>query len=262
MGGVRGCDDAPLISLPRADVPQPVQVIMPYYDNPKMLAYQVGRWRDLPSSLRAHLSFILVDDGSPVTPAEAVLRDVDLSGIESLRLFRIDVDVRWNWLAARNIGWHHAEQGFCVVTDIDHVIPPDTFDALIFGNFDPKVIYRFSRAEHNGLALKPHPNSWFMTRTMFWKVGGYDEAFSGHYGTDGEYRRRCVTVAPIRILKDKLIRHEFFMDSSTTRYKRKQPEDAAVSRIVRARGKDWKPRTLTFPYREISLADRYYLQVG
>lgn len=97
---------------------------------------------------------------------------------------------------------------------------------------------------------------------MFWRIGGYDEALSGYYGTDGDYRRRCAATAPIRILRDKLIRHEFFMDSSTTRYLRKQPEDSAVSRIVAQRGNGWKPLTLSFPYREIHLADRSDVQVA
>ncbi len=54
------------------------------------------------------------------------------------------------------------------------------------------------------------------------------------------------------ILSDTLIRHEFVADASTTRYKRKQPEDAAVSRIVKARGKGWTPKTLSFPYTEVA----------
>jgi hypothetical protein len=262
MGGIRGCDDAPIIKIEEAAGPQPIQLIVPYYDNPRMLTYQLDHWAKYRSGLKQHLSVIVVDDGSPICPAEAVLTPSDLSGFGSFRLFRIHQDIRWNWLAARNIGMHHAEHGYCILTDIDHVIPSATLETLVMGQFDPKLIYRFSRAESTGEDIKPHPNSWFMTKRVFWKVGGYDEAFSGHYGTDGEYRRRCASTAPIRILKDKLIRHEFFMDSSTTKYLRKQPVDRAVSQIIRSRRKDWKPRTLSFPYSEISLAQHHNLQVA
>jgi hypothetical protein len=124
---------------------------------------------------------------------------------------------------------------------------------VVYGHHDPSTIYGFSRREYNGLSAAPHPNSWLMTREMFWKVGGYDEALSGHYGTDGDWRRRMAAVAPIHILTDRLIRHEYQQDSSTTAYLRKQPEDAAVKRIVAKRGKGWKPKTLSFPYEEVHL---------
>ena len=58
--------------------------------------------------------------------------------------------------------------------------------------------------------------------------------------------------APLAILSDPLIRHEYQGDSSTTAYLRKQPEDAKVKQLVAARGKGWKPRTLTFPYHEVT----------
>ena len=44
-------------------------------------------------------------------------------------------------------------------------------------------------------------------------------------------------------------------DSSTTRYLRKQPEDAGVRQIIAARGKHWTPRTLSFPYHEVHVRE-------
>jgi hypothetical protein len=91
-----------------------------------------------------------------------------------------------------------------------------------------------------------------MTRAMFWRVGGYDETLSGHYGTDGDWRRRCAAAAPMHVLPDELVRHEYVADSSTRRYVRKLPADAAaVRRIVTARRPGWTPKTLSFPYREL-----------
>jgi hypothetical protein len=115
------------------------------------------------------------------------------------------------------------------------------------------VIYGFSRKEYSGEPIPPHPNSWLMTRALFWKIGGYDEKLSGHYGTDGDWRRRMALKAPIHILSDRLIRHEYQADSSTTAYLRKQPQDAEVKRIIAKRGKHWKPLTLSFEYAEVPL---------
>lgn len=242
------CEDLPVVSPAIGAEPKPVTIVIPFYENPDFLAQQIGWWRTFPADLRQYLSAIIVDDGSP-TPAQ-----VPSSGLPfPIRLFRIDVDVRWNWLAARNIGMQHATEGWCLVTDIDHVIPQSTASACVFGRHDSGVIYGFSRIEHSGAVLGPHPNSWFLTRSMFWKIGGYDETLSGHYGTDGDWRRRCAATAPMQILSDRLIRHEHVGDSSTRRYLRKQPEDAAVGRLIRARGKQWRPKTLSYPYHEVAV---------
>jgi hypothetical protein len=246
-----GCDDAPVVGIPEAGRSKPVTLIMPYYENPLTLAEHVRRWSAFPTLLRLRLRAIIVDDGSPNKPAETVLR-----GLETpfpVRLARIEEDVRWNWLAARNLGFSLAPEGWCVVTDIDHHLTEATAQALVTGAHDPRVIYRFSRREAGGEAIPAHPNSWFMTRAMFWNVGGYDEALSGYYGTDGEYRRRAVEVAPIRIMTDELVREEFARDSSTTRYLRKQPEDRAVYNIIRARRPGWQPKVLSFPWHEVQL---------
>lgn len=252
--GAPGCDDAPYAEISTKKVAaRQVQFIYPFYRNPKFLEHQVKVWNDYPAFLQKHLSVIVVDDGSP--EEESALRV--LEGWKhpriQLRLFKIEVDVRWNWIAARNIGAHHAKDGHLLITDMDHVVPKETFEVLVHGDHDPNTIYRFSRVEHFDLSKKihNHPNSWFYTRAMYWKIGGHDEVFSGFYGTDGEYRRRCAATAPIRIHREPLIRFEYQGDSSTQHYRRKQPEDAAVKQIIGRRKRDWKPKTLSFPYHEV-----------
>lgn len=244
-----GCDDAPRVDVPAAAASKPVTLIMPYYENPETLAAHVLRWQDWPALVRSRMRAIIVDDGSPMKPAADVLRGVRLPF--PVRLFRLDVDIRWNWLAARNLAFHAAEDGWCAVTDIDHRLPAETAMALVTGAHDEGVIYRFSRRAHDGPVIPSHPNSWFLTRSMFWHIGGHDEALSGYYGTDGEYRRRAAATAAIRILTNELVREEFVRDSSTTRYLRKQPEDRAVSRLVASRGRDWRPKVLSFPWHEV-----------
>jgi glycosyltransferase involved in cell wall biosynthesis len=246
----KGCDDAPVVAIPTTSVARRVQFIMPYYENPQMLAYQLAGWDSLPDRLTEHLTVIVVDDGSQEQPAlPAILRAKPRVHV---RLFRIEEDVPWNWLAARNLGMHQADDGWCLLTDIDHVVPQDTLERMIYGEFEEGTIYRFLREEHDGTVIAPHPNTWFMTKQMFWKVGGYDEALSGHYGTDGDYRRRCALTAPVRIMIGTVVRHEHKLDSYTAKYKRKQQADKdAVREIVSARSKDWKPKTLSFAWGEL-----------
>lgn len=250
--GAPGCDDAPYTKIRLGDMPRPFTLIVPYYENPKFLASQILHWHTgLSFELTRFMALMIVDDGSPEMTARNVLKIYwPMDSYIGLDHYRIDVDVRWNWLAARNIGAHHARTHWIMLTDIDHMLPEETLRTLVYGEFNKNIIYRFSRT---GTKTHPHPNSWFMTKDMYWKVGGYDEQLSGFYGTDGEYRRRCVATAPIRIMDVSLELHEHEGDSSTIRYLRKQPEDAQAKKLIKARGKDWKPKVLSFPYHEVRL---------
>lgn len=244
------CAALPFVTVHRGSEPKPVTLIVPYYENPVFFGRQLWYWRSTyPPELRAHLSIIVVDDGSQTSP---IKMHGDPPDVRSFRMFRISRDVRWNWLAARNIGFHHAADGWCLVTDIDHLVQTDALRACIYGAHDPSTVYAFSRVEHTGAAAHPHSASFFMTRAMFWTIGGYDETLSGHYGTDGEFRRRVAAVAKMAVMTEPLIRYEYVDDSSTTRYLRKQPQDAAVKKLVAARKPGWRPKVLSFEYSEVA----------
>jgi hypothetical protein len=203
---IEGWDNAPLVKVKTSSVQKHVTFIYPYYENPEFFAKQLYGWHQYPDSLRSQLSAIIVDDCSPNHPAEEVI------GLEGkpfpIQLFRIEIDLPWNWIAARNIAMHHAMDEWCVGTDMDHVITREVAEALVWGSHDPNCIYRFGRMEHTGELIHSHPNSWFMTRAMFWKFGGYDESFSGLYGSDGDARRRWVQTAKVHTLRENIIRHE------------------------------------------------------
>lgn len=247
--GAPGCDDAPLVEIQNAPGSgKRVTMIYPFYCNAGFLARQIEGWWRWSEHIRDMVQLIIVDDCSPERPAADVLKAI--SPPFPTRLFRVDVDKRWGWPIARNVGAHHADEGWLLLTDMDHVVPQTSMVTLMRGEHDPGIIYRFSRTER-GQKIHPHPNSWFMTRAMFWKIGGYDERTVGFYGSDSIYRRRCAATAPIRIMSNVVLRrHEHEGDSSTTRYLRKQPQDAALRPLVRSFPLGSKPLTLSFPYRE------------
>lgn len=231
----------------------PVTLVLPYYENAGMLRLQFATIRALPATLRDLLHVVIVDDGSPEHPAQA--EEIGCP----LQIYRVGVDVRWNQDACRNIGVHHAETEWLLLTDMDHVAPEETWRPLLTRRYDSDKVYRLSRVSAPGMTpYKPHPNSWFLTRGLFERAGGYDETFAGLYGTDAFFRDQVADVATeVVMLKEVLIRYprEVVADASTTRYLRKQPEDraglAALGAQRRAAGPSWQPKRLSFPYSRV-----------
>lgn len=215
-------------------------LIMPYYLNPGMLELQYAHIAGLPEEVKSRLEFIVVDDCSPQDPAVDVPRPDELGHLVGFGLYRLRKDIRWNWIACRNLAAKKAVGDWLLMTDIDHIVSLEALQFALSDEPDPGQIYRFSRVNAPDLdPYKPHPNTWLMTRDMFWEVGGYDERFSGFYGSDSEFRERChLTIGGEAILRDEVIirySREVQPDASTTTYLRKQPEDRAGVKAARQR---------------------------
>ena len=166
-----------------------ISVVFAYYENPSMLELQ---WKEIaayPPSLKKKLQVLVIDDGSPTRPAADVARPRNLP---KHSIFRIDRDVRWNQDAARNIGAHEAQSPWLLLTDIDHVVPQETLDRLMAMERDTSVFYTFSRIKFaTGESREPHPNSYFLTKELYWAIGGHDEDYAGIYGKDFLFRKRA-----------------------------------------------------------------------
>lgn len=232
-------------------------LILPYYRNPLILQEQLRAWAAYPDDLKAHLHVIVVDDGSP--KFKALPEHLIETGLASLRLYRTKVDVRWNWLFCRNLGVSEATTDWVLLTDIDHVLPESTLRALLTETMNPDWVYRFSRVDAPDMTpYKPHPNSWFLTRKMFDRIGGYDERFSGFYGTDADFRDRAHEKARfVELLSHPLIRYprEVIADASTTTYGRKEQQDRDNVKRIRQERADvpnWRPLRLTFPWERLA----------
>lgn len=93
---------------------------------------------------------------------------------------------------------HVADDGWCVSTDIDHVWQTDQLRILLGLEVHEDTYYTFARRQIRDLGnanFKRHPNSWLLTRAKYWESGGYDEDFSGYYGSDSVFRRGLDLVA-------------------------------------------------------------------
>lgn len=205
-------------------------LVLAYFENPSMLAAHYQRWaEEWTDEHRQRVRVVVVDDGSPTHPAVDVPRP---AGLPELRIYRVAVDLPWHQDAARNIGAHEAEDGWLLLTDMDHGVPATTLDRL-FQVEDRGCFYTLGRIEADtGQPTldkrgrpKPHPNSYLMTRELYWRAGGYDEDYTGVYGTDGMFRRQLLAVAP----------HAHLADAPLARYSRLLIEDASTNRYCRQR---------------------------
>lgn len=184
--------------------PQPlaaVTLILPYYRQPRMLERQLQEWAEFP----AGIAFVVVDDGSE-EPAADVITNAAEAVKRRLRLFRITVDIPWNRGGARNLGAQQARTDWILQVDTDHVMPADAAAALVEFTPQPFRWYRFRRWRQGradftrnkdkiprGVTfgeIHPHIDSYLVELSTYWRVGGYDEDYSGVLGGGSAFLRR------------------------------------------------------------------------
>jgi len=180
--------------------PRPrVSIVFPYYDNPEMLRFQLETMSAYSAEILSRCEIVIVDDCSPSFPASEVVR---ASPFREARVFRLKRDKPWNQDAARNIGAYEAEGQYLLLTDIDHVVPEQTLSAL-YEVDDQDGVYVLSRKAHFSEKIVPsHVNSYFMSRALYWQIGGYDEDFWGAYGSDRLFRQRLLRSRDVIELSD------------------------------------------------------------
>jgi hypothetical protein len=239
-------------------------IAMPYYENAGMLRLHYQNWLEWPGKYRKALRVIIVDDGSPESPAANVPRPYGLPEIE---IYRVLEDRPWHQHAARNLAADQAPEGWMLLTDMDHMLSVESAGALLKaigkGKLDEGAVYMLDRVEANtGEPTlgrtgepKPHPNSFLLTREMFWRIGGYDEDYCGVYGTDRLFRERAFTIGRQDHLAIPLTRYwrDLVPDASTTTLPRKEGREAGAKERIR-REKEASGRgivTLNFPWERV-----------
>lgn len=181
-------------------IPTEITLVVPFYRQPGMLQAQLEAWLEYPADVRSRFRFIVVDDGSP-EPAEpwvAPYRDR-----LPIRLLRVGVDIPWNQHGARNLGALLAAEGWMLMLDLDHVLRMEAAATLLATDVDPQRWYRLRRRRtrfaENGdretFEIKPHINSFLVTRDVYWRAGGYDEDYCGCLCGDAQFHRALDAVA-------------------------------------------------------------------
>jgi hypothetical protein len=158
-------------------------LVYPFYNNRICLERQLEFWTRLPRELAERIEILMVDDGSPqpaVVPANFP---------NNLTCLRAKEDIPWNQPGARNLGLKLAEGEWAIASDIDHLLNAEGLKKILSLDKNSGTVYFFSRRREDGSARSPHPNSFLISRKMFWDVGGYDEDFCGHYGYDDSFLR-------------------------------------------------------------------------
>lgn len=198
---------------------------MAYYDNGFMLRRHYATWKAWPCRIRNSVRVIIVDDGSQEAPAAHVPRPY---GLPEVQIYRVTEDRPWHQNGARNLAAHVAPEGWMLLTDMDHLLTAESAGMLLraLPGLDEGTVYMFDRIEADSGEPtlgkdgnpKPHPNSFLMTRAMFWKIGGYDERTCGQYGTDRWFRERAFATAKRGHLDIPLTRYwrDLVPDASTT----------------------------------------------
>ncbi len=181
-----------------------ISVIVPYYRQPAMLRKHLDTWATYSAEVLEHMKLIIVDDCSP-EPALNVVPDHYSLPIE---LYRVKVDIPWNRSMARNLGSHIAMTPWLLHMDIDHILPPESAEALVENLFSyrPNHWYKFRRFRIGAAdftrnkdaiprsvkfgEIKPHVDSFLCYRELYWKVGGYDPDYAGCLGGGGAFLRQ------------------------------------------------------------------------
>lgn len=251
-----------------------LSLVMPYYRNPLMLARQYRVWREeWPAWHKDLVDVVIVDDGSPEPAA-----DVERSGhLPFIRIFRVLEDRPWHQHGARNLGAREALADYLLMTDIDHVVPPETIrwcvdfprpstpkDVVTFGRVDAPAgdwladdADKMERTIARDGRIKPHVNSFLLTKELYWSVGGYDESYCGLYGTDNKFRRRLYAKGrEVHYPASLLIRvgRDVIPDASTVAARKEARDPGAKKRVENAksaRGEANKIVTLDFPWERV-----------
>jgi hypothetical protein len=198
-----------------------ISIVFPYYDNPEMLLFQLLHFERYSTQALDACEIVIVDDCSPSFPARDVVREVH---VPNVRLFRVGVDRPWNQDAARNIGAHEAQGQYLLLTDIDHMVPESTLLELCTVEDDHNVYTLARKAHFSDKVIPSHVNSYFLSRSLYWSIGGYDEEFWGTYGSDRLFRTRVLKFAPIKqlpIARLELVTRGSIADAKNTNFSRR-----------------------------------------
>lgn len=162
---------------------EPLTLVMAVYGQPQMLAKQISVIACYDKDVIENLQVIIVDDhGDPAVSANV---GVYLQAMNvRTRIYRIDTDINWNQMGARNLGMHHAD-GWCLMIDPDMLFDCDMMRRMMQAAAKLQrgrlVKYGLTHLHNDELDMSS-PNTYMIHKQDFFDVGGYDEDFAGNKG--------------------------------------------------------------------------------
>jgi len=146
------------------------------YNAQQPVAQQLALWKQYDPALLAQLEFLVIDDHSDLPLAAD-------AGPLNLRLIRVDDDIDWNMPGCRNLAATLAGTEWMLYFDVDNVAAEADIAKIVHAlpRLAQDRLHVFRRTQ-DGIDVEPHINSFLISRRGFFRAGGYDEDFSGHYG--------------------------------------------------------------------------------
>jgi hypothetical protein len=174
-----------------------MDIVFLYYDNPRMLEFQIDCWNLYSNALASGFRILLIDDGSPKIPATEIIKKKQCNF--KIEVYRIIEDIDWNFSGARNLGCSMATD-WIYVSDIDTMLLPN--EAVKFFDGAPlesNHFYMPKRVKYSDAqALRPAVVNLLFHKEKFLEIGGYDEDYAGHYGKEEiDFFRRLRRVAQL-----------------------------------------------------------------
>jgi len=181
-------------------MPEPITLIVPYYNQPNTLARRLEHWEHLCLDM-PNIHLLLVDDGSRGMEAINVINETQ-PNLSNLSLYRIKEDIEWNDMGAKNLGFKQCETRWVLSTDLDHTLPLESWSMLTSESLNPNRHYTIDRYNHNSMSMNTHWATFVVTVDSFWEAGGFDEDFIGFRGGDTEFRGLLERTCPSKHLDD------------------------------------------------------------
>ena len=162
------------------------------YNNSFLVHKHLEKWVNFSRKFLERATFILIDDGSD----ESLVKTLDETLPIDLSVYRIHTKTPWNIGGARNLACHVANTQWVFLQDLDHFLTQSVADsilALTQKDFLARTVYKFGRYNPTTGRDRPHPGAMLLPRKLYWRLGGCDEDFCGHYGyTDVHFFRQKV----------------------------------------------------------------------
>ncbi|MAH46083.1 hypothetical protein CMI37_09635 [Candidatus Pacearchaeota archaeon] len=169
-----------------------INICLTYYNQGEALQKHIEAWKLYPLDVLKNIKFTIIDDGSKKFPAIKNL--IKHQNVE-IEAYVIREDIPWNVGGARNLAFSVAEGKWLLQLDMDTVLTPEGAVNLVeFVKNEAKenAVYKF----HEHCVISPngerfdvdkslksiHPGIMLIAKDAFWKTGGHDEDFCGHYG--------------------------------------------------------------------------------